>query len=92
MVRLAIVDDRRDRGRGLPVTDELAVRTSARREALRRNVQAFEQIRFPRAVLTHNQDESGRKFEVECRVRTEATERESADDQPASRIGMMRYV
>jgi hypothetical protein len=63
-----------------------------RREALRREVERLEQIRLADAVATDDEYDPGREVEVERRVRPIPAERYAIDDQPARRIGMIRYT
>jgi hypothetical protein len=72
--------------------DQLAVVPRPRREALRREMQRLEQVRLPGAVPADDQDDAGREREVERRVRAVLAERDAVDDQPARRIGMIRYT
>ena len=62
-----------------------------RREALRADVQRLEQVRLAGAVRRRPRARARLQRELEPRVRAEVAERELADDQPASRIGMIRY-
>ncbi len=57
-----------------------------------RDVQRLEQVRLAGAVSTHHEDDPLREVEVERRVRPVLTERYVIADQPASRIGMIRYT
>jgi hypothetical protein len=79
------------RGR-LAELDQLAVVASARRKALRREVERLEQVRLADAVAADDEDDPGREVEVERRVRPIPAERYAIDDQPARRIGMIRYT
>jgi hypothetical protein len=89
----------RDERRVLAEADQLAVGARARREALRAEVQRLEQVRLAGTVLPNYEDDSGSEVEVERRVGAVVSERDVPDDQPgpsatqpASRIGMIRYV
>ena len=77
---------------GLAEADQLAVVTRARREALGREVKRLEQVRLADAVAADDEDDPGREVKVERRVRPIPAERYAIDDQPASRIGMIRYT
>jgi hypothetical protein len=79
------------RGR-LAEPDQLAVVAGARRKALRREVERLEQVRLADAVAADDEDDPGREVEVERRVRPIPAERYAIDDQPARRIGMIRYT
>jgi hypothetical protein len=79
------------RGR-LAELDQLAVVASARRKALRCEVERLEQVRLADAVAADDEDDPGREVEVERRVRPIPAERYAIDDQPARRIGMIRYT
>jgi hypothetical protein len=70
----------------------LAVVARARREALRREVERLEQIGLANAVAADDENDPGREVEVERRIRPIPTERYAIDDQPARRIGMIRYT
>ena len=83
-------DAQRDRGAVLAEADQLAVRTRARREALRADVQRLEQVRLAGAVLAHDEHDAGSQIEVERRVRAVVAERDVPDDQPASRLARSR--
>jgi hypothetical protein len=82
----------RDRRATLAESDQLRVRPRSRREALRADVQRLEQVRLAGAVLTDEEDDAGSQVEIEPGVRAVVRERDVPDDQPASRIGMIRYV
>ena len=106
LLRLALaqrhrcLDRRRRRGVPPPTTRaavspkriSCAVVTRARREALRREVQRLEQVRLADTVSADDQHDPGREVEVERRVRPVLAERYAIDDQPARRIGMIRYT
>jgi hypothetical protein len=64
----------------------------ARRETLRREVQRLEQVRLPDAVRPDDEHEPWLEIEVERQVRPVPAERYVLDDQPARRIGMIRYT
>src|SRR5207237_3786026 len=81
-----------DSGARLAEADQLRVRARPRREALGPDVQRLEQVRLPRTVRPHDEHEPRLEPEVESRVRAVVAKRDRLDDQPASRIGMMRYV
>jgi hypothetical protein len=55
-------------------------------------VQGLEQVRLADAVPADDEHEPFRKVEVERRVRPVLAERYVLDDQPARRIGMIRYT
>jgi len=75
-----------------PEADELALGTRARREPLRAEVERLEQVRLADAVVADDEHEPRREAEVEGGVGAVVPERDVRDDQPASRIGMSRYV
>jgi hypothetical protein len=83
--------DRNARG-GFAEPDQLTVVACARREALRREVERLEQVRLADAVAADDENDPGREVEVERRVRPIPAERYAIDDQPARRIGMIRYT
>jgi hypothetical protein len=66
--------------------------TGAGREPLRREVQRLEQVRLAGAVPADDEDDARDEVEVERRVRPVLAERYAIDDQPARRIGMIRYT
>lgn len=74
-----------------PVPDELGIGASAWREALGADVQGLEQIGLARTVRAGDENEAGLELELEPGVRPEVAERDVGDDQPARRIGMIRY-
>jgi hypothetical protein len=83
-------DSERDcRGR-LVEPDQVPLRPRTRREALRADVERLEEVRLAGPVLADHEDDSGCQREVEGRIRAEVSERDVGDDQPASRIGMIR--
>ena len=84
------VEVERDERAALAESDQLPVRAGPRREALRADVQRLEQVRLPGPVLSDDQDDSRVEVEVERRVGAVVPERDVPDDQPASRIGMIR--
>jgi hypothetical protein len=55
-------------------------------------VQGLEQVRLADAVPPDDEYDAGCEVEVELRVRPVLAERYAADDQPARRIGMIRYT
>jgi hypothetical protein len=59
---------------------------------LRREVQGLEQVRLAGAVLADDEDEARLQGQVEGGVRAVVPERDLLDDQPARRMGMIRYV
>ena len=59
---------------------------------MRRDMQRLEQVRLPRAVFPDKEHDPRREIEVEGCIRPVVPERDVLDDQPASRIGMIRYV
>jgi hypothetical protein len=71
--------------------DQLRILPCSRREPLRPDVQRLEQVRLADAVRPDRQDDPVRERQVERRVRPVLAERELVD-QPASRIGMIRYT
>ena len=71
--------------------DHLHVSAGARREPLRPDVQRLEEVRLPGTVRPVQQDDTRHELELERRVRAEVAERDLADDQPARRMGMIRY-
>jgi hypothetical protein len=64
----------------------------ARRETLCGDVQRLEQVRLAGTVPTDDEDDAGGEREVERRVRPVLAKRYALDDQPARRIGMIRYT
>jgi hypothetical protein len=54
-------------------------------------VQRLEQVRLPGPVLADREHEPGREPQLERGVGAVVAERERADDQPARRIGMIKY-
>ena len=77
---------------GLPETDQLTVVAGARRETLRGEVERLEQVGLADAVAADDEHDPWCEVEVERRVRPVLTERYAIDDQPARRIGMIRYT
>ena len=71
--------------------DQLRVAAGARREALRADVQRLEEVRLAGAVRAVEEDDARLESELERGIRAEVAERDVADDQPASRMGMIRY-
>jgi hypothetical protein len=55
-------------------------------------VQRLEQVRLAGAVPADDEDDARDEVEVERRVRPVLAERYAIDDQPARRIGMIRYT
>jgi hypothetical protein len=55
-------------------------------------MERFEQVRLADPVSADDEDDPGREVEVERRVRPVLAERYAIDDQPARRIGMIRYT
>jgi hypothetical protein len=64
-----------------PEADQLRVNARARREALRPDVQRFEQVRLADAVRSDREDETRPQVELEPLVRPEASELERLDNQ-----------
>jgi len=54
-------------------------------------MESLEQVRLPGSVRPRDEHDSGFELQLEPGVRAEVPERDLADDQPASRIGMIRY-
>ena len=54
-------------------------------------MQSLQKVRLPGSVRAVQQHDSGLKLELQTWVRAKVSERYVADDQPASRIGMIRY-
>jgi len=71
--------------------DQLRIGARARREALGRDVQAFEQVGLAGAVRPDHEHDSRPELQLELGVGAVVPERERPDDQPASRIGMIKY-
>src|SRR5262249_483207 len=71
--------------------NQVRVAARPRREALRADVQRLEEVGLPRAVGTHDEHKPRLQLELELGVGAVVPERNGADDQPASRIGMIRY-
>jgi hypothetical protein len=55
-------------------------------------VKRLEEVRLAGPVLSHDEHDARFEAEVERGIRAVATERDVPGDQPASRIGMIRYV
>jgi len=55
-------------------------------------VKRLEQVCLADAVSADDQYDPGREGEVERRIRPVPAERYAIDDQPARRIGMIRYT
>jgi len=55
-------------------------------------MQRLEQVRLADAVVADDEHDPAAKGEVECGVGAVVPKRDVCDDQPASRIGMIRYV
>src|SRR5262249_7563008 len=72
-------------------TDDVAVGPRARRETLGAQVQRLDQVRLAGPVRADEQHEPGLERELEPRVGADVPERDRLDDQPARRIGMIRY-
>ena len=72
-------------------TNELRVVAAARRETLRADVQRLEQVRLAGAVLTDREHDPRLQIQLERGVGAIVAERERPNDQPARRIGMIRY-
>jgi hypothetical protein len=77
---------------GLAEADQLRVLPGARREALCGDVQRLEQVRFADTVRPDDEDDARLERELQRCVRAVVAERDPVDDQPASRIGMIRYT
>jgi hypothetical protein len=69
----------------------MPVVSRTRTEALRADVQCLQEVRLPRAVSPGYEDQPGPERKLEPGVRPELAERDLVDDQPARRIGMIRY-
>lgn len=54
-------------------------------------MERFEQVRLPGSVRAVEQDDARGEIKLQRGVRTEVAERDALDDQPASRMGMIRY-
>jgi hypothetical protein len=54
-------------------------------------VQGFEKVCLSRAVRAGDKHDPGLELDLEARVRAKVPESDVADDQPASRMGMIRY-
>jgi hypothetical protein len=67
---------------GLAKTDQLALGARPRREALRSDMERFEQVRLADAVVADDQDDARRETEVEGGVGAIVPERDVRDDQP----------
>ena len=52
----------------------------------------LEQVCLADTVSADNQNDPGREAKVERRIRPVPAERYAIDDQPARRIGMIRYT
>ena len=86
-LRLTARAAQRDAALPLPEAHELCVRSRSRREALRADVQRFEQVRLPRAVRPDSEHEPRLQVEVEARVRANVAKRDSVDDQVSLAAG-----
>jgi hypothetical protein len=88
------IQAQRNSSGGLAEADQPAVGTRARRESLCREVNGLEQVGLAGSVLACDEDDAWRQGQIEGRVGAEVAERDAEDDQaqPASRIGMIRYV
>ncbi len=80
------------RAAGAPNRISCDVGARARREPLRADVQRLEQVRLAGAVRARHEHEARFEGEVERRVGAKVAERDPGDDQPARRIGMIRYL
>ena len=58
---------------------------------MRADVKGFEQVRLPGTVRPGDEHQPRLETELEACVRAKVAERDLADDQPGSRIGMIRY-
>jgi hypothetical protein len=76
----------------LAEADQLGVVTGPRREALRCQVQRLEQVRLADPVPADDENDPRREAEIERRIRPVPAERYAIADQPARRIGMIRYT
>jgi hypothetical protein len=54
-------------------------------------MQRLEEVRLAGAVRTDDEHEPRLQLELELRVRADVPERDRLNDQPAKRIGMIRY-
>ena len=90
--RRATAAANRDACGRLAEANELRVLAGARREPLRRDVQRLEQVRLPDAVRPDGEHDARLEVEIERRVRPVLAKSDVLDDQPASRIGMIRYT
>src|SRR5581483_10923920 len=73
------------------VADEPGVEAGARGEALRAHVQRLEQVRLADPVRAHREHQPGLERQLQALVGAELAQLQLADDQPASRMGMIRY-
>jgi hypothetical protein len=80
-----------DPRRLLAEADQLRVLASPRGEPLCADMQRLEQVRLAGAVRPDRENDPVRERQVERRVRPVLTERQLVD-QPARRIGMIRYT
>jgi hypothetical protein len=71
--------------------NQLRVASGARREALGPDMKRLEEVRLPGAVRAIEEDDAWLESQLERGIRAEVAERDLADDQPASRMGMIRY-
>ena len=71
--------------------NHLGIAPRTRREPLRTDMQSLEEVRLSCPVRAVQEHDSRLEAELQAGVRAEVPERDLADDQPASRIGMIRY-
>jgi len=69
----------------------LCIAPRSGRKALRSHVKRLEKVRLPGTVGTVKKYDTGLESKLQAGVRAEVPERDLANDQPASRIGMIRY-
>ena len=89
--RLAASADQADARCVGPEADQLRVGARPWREALRADMECLEQIRLAGTVRPDDEREPRLQAELEPGIRAEVAKRDRRDDQPASRIGMIRY-
>jgi len=70
---------------------ELGVRAGPVRASGDGDEDRLQQVRLPDAVGAGHEDQPGHEIELELGVGAEVPKRDVPDDQPASRIGMIRY-
>ena len=86
------LDVERQHAGPLTELDQLAVGPGAGGEPLRTDMERLEQVGLAGAIVARDEDDTRTQLEVEGRVGAVVPEGDVPDDQPASLIGMIRYV